>query len=125
MPAFAFARRRDIEIETGLALAGTLVVDTPRTTKLGPEQKHMIAELVQRLSAAARAGEMSDEFAVAYGWRDGLRPDNADAITGNDELMQRWADSRLVIAVRCDAHGDGMLRIDSDTLRQLGLVKER
>lgn len=124
MPAFVFARRRDIEIETGLILAGNLVVDDiPRTTKPGPQQRCMIAELVQRLSAAARAGEMPGEC-VVYGWRDNCRPDNADAITDNDELMQRWADSRLVIAVRCDAHGDGYLRIDSDLLRQAGLVKE-
>jgi hypothetical protein len=123
MPVFAFARRRDIELETGLLLAGQLVVDIPRTMKPGPQQQRMIAELAQRLSAAARAGEMPDEC-LAYGWRDNHRPANADNILNNDALMQRWVDTRLVIALRVDAHGDDQLRIDSDLLRQAGLVKE-
>ena len=123
MPLFVFARRRDVELEAGFILAGQLVVDIPRTTKPKRRDQRMVYAIVQKLTAAASAGEMPAD-AIVYGWRDGRRPDNADATLSNDALMQRWADSRIVIALRVEQRNDGMLTIDSDLLRQAGLVKE-
>lgn len=71
---FMFGRRRDIELETGLLLAGMLVVDLPKDAKLKRRHRRMIGEIVQRLSAAARSGQMQDAT-IVFGWRDGRRPD--------------------------------------------------
>jgi hypothetical protein len=120
MPAFAFARRRDIEIETGLLLAGNLIVDIPKDST--PKRKHerMIVEFVQRLVAEVRAGRMPDD-AVMYGWPGGRKPDNA----ADYAAIDRWAETRMSIAVRIDPRNDGLVRIDSDTAMQLGLMKKQ
>ena len=120
---FMFGRRRDIELETGLLLAGMLVVDLPKDAKLKRRHRRMIGEIVQRLSAAARSGQMQDAT-IVFGWRDGRRPDNADAFVNSDEAQTNWAKDRLTIAVRVDPRDDGKVRMDSDLLWQLGLVKQ-
>ena len=43
----------------------------------------------------------------------------------NDALMASWAKERVVIGVRVDPRNDGYLRIDSDALLQMGLVKRQ
>jgi hypothetical protein len=101
MPAFAFGRRRQIEIETGLTLAGRLVVDLPKGKKLKQRDQRMISEILNMLNAERMSGRMSDD-AIIYGWRDGVRPPNADEILGNDELMSAWAKTRVTIEVRVD-----------------------
>lgn len=120
LPAFAFARRRDIEIEMGLLLAGNLVVDIAKGTK--PKRKHqrMIAEIIRRLSAEVRVGRMADN-AVIYGWRGGRKPDNA----ADDAAIDRWVETRAIIAVRVDPRDDGLMRIDSGMAVELGLVKKQ
>jgi hypothetical protein len=67
---------------------------------------------------------MPADAIVVYGWRGGRRPDNADATLNNDALTTSWAETRLVIALRIDGRSDGMVQIDSDMLRQMGLMKE-
>jgi hypothetical protein len=121
MPAFVFARRRDIELEIGLTLAGNLVVDLPKKPKLKRRHQRMIAAILQRLSSAAKGGEMPND-AVVYGWHGNHRPDNADAVIANNELMENWAETRLKIAVRIDPRNDGMIRLDSEMLYQMGLA---
>src|SRR2546422_11765885 len=116
MPAFIFVRRRDIEIETGLVLAGSLIVDLPKQTKPKRRHRRMVAELMQRFIAEAQAGRMPDD-AIVYGWPNGQRPADADETIDNDELMTSWAKTRIVIAVRIDPRNDSMIRIDSDLLR--------
>jgi hypothetical protein len=120
LPAFAFARRRDIEIETGLLLAGNLIIDIAKGTK--PKRKHqrMIAELIERLTAEVRAGRMADN-AVIYGWRGGRKPDNA----ADDAAIDRWVKTRIIIAVRVDPRDDGLTPIESDMARELGLAKKQ
>ena len=120
-PAFMFGRLRHIEIETGLILAGTLVVDLPKDREPKRKQKRMINEIVQQLIAAVRAGQMSEHDEV-FGWRDGRRPDNADAFVKSEEAQTNWAKDRLTIAVRVDPRDDGMLRIDSNLRKQMGLL---
>src|SRR5262249_23149637 len=110
MPLFVFARRRDIEIENGLILAGQLVVDIPKTKKPKRREKQMIAEIVQRLTAEARSGQMPDDAMIA-GWPGGRPPANAVDVR-NDALMAPWAKDRIIIAVRVDRHGQP--RVDSD-----------
>jgi hypothetical protein len=46
------------------------------------------------------------------------------AVSLDDALMAAWAQRRVVIAVRIDPRADGMVRLDSDIARQLGLVRE-
>jgi hypothetical protein len=118
-PAFMFGRLRHIELETGLILAGTLVVDLPKDREPNRKQKRMVNEIVQRLTMAAQAGQLGDK---ACGWRDGRRPDNADAFVNSDEVQTNWAKDRLTIAVRVDPRDDGMLRIDSNLRKQMGLL---
>jgi hypothetical protein len=121
MPAFVFERRRDIELETGLLLAGHLIVDISSSKKLKGKRQHLIQWIVKILIAQARSGQMPDD-AVIYGWPNGRRPDHADDTVGNHELMDRWAETRLRIGIRVDPRDDGMLRLDSDILRQIGLA---
>jgi|SRR5215471_5946245 len=119
-PVFAFARRRDIEIETGMLLAGNLVVDIPKGTKPKRKQQRMIAEIMQRLTAEIRAGQMPDD-ALVYGWHGERRPDNA----ADDAAINRWAETQTIVAVRVDPRNRGQMRIDSDMAFKLGLVKKQ
>jgi hypothetical protein len=122
MSVFAFFRRRDMERETGLILAGQLIVDIPKgTEKPKRRQMRMIKKIVEQLTAEARSGRMPDD-ALIYGWPDGRRPADADETVDNDELMASWAKTRIAIAVRVDARNDGMVRIDSDLRRQMETV---
>jgi hypothetical protein len=99
-PVFAFARRRDIEIEMGLTLAGTLIVDIPKTTKKpNKRQWRLIGEIVGLLTERARAQQLPDD-ALVYGWPDGRRPDNADAFVNNVAVKAKWAETRIVGEVR-------------------------
>jgi hypothetical protein len=118
-PAFMFGRLRHIEIEAGLILAGTLVVDLPKDREPKRKQKRMVNDIVQQLIMAARAGQLGDE---TFGWRDGRRPDNADAFVKSEEAKASWANTHLNIAVRVDPRDDGMLRIDSNLRKQMGLL---
>jgi hypothetical protein len=123
MPAFVFGRRRDIERENGLILAGQLIVDIPKGKKPKRRQQRMIIEIVQRLTAAAQSGKMSDD-AIVYGWAGGSRLANAVDVH-NEALMANWVKDRLVIGVRVDPRNDGYLRVDSDMLLQAGLLKRQ
>jgi hypothetical protein len=121
MPVFCFGRRSDIERETGLLLAGNLVVDIPKgMEKPTRKQQYMIAEIIQRLTAEARAGRMPAD-AVLYGWDGGRKPDNA----ADDAAIERWAETRAKVAVRIDPRNDGQVRMDSDMALQMGLVKRQ
>src|SRR6516162_6331678 len=120
-PAFMFGRLRHIEIEAGLILAGTLVVDLPKDREPKRKQKRMVNEIIWRLTAAVRAGQMSEHDEV-FGWPGGRRPDNADAFVKSEEAKASWAKNHLTIAVRVDPHDDGMFRIDSNLRKQLGLL---
>jgi hypothetical protein len=124
MPAFVFARRRDIEIEAGFTLAGNLIVDVTKRTRLRRRHERMLQDIVKLLVKMVAAGQMPDD-AMIYGWPNGERPANADAITDNDELMTTWVRARHAIVVRVDPRkDDGTLRLDSDIARQLGLISE-
>jgi hypothetical protein len=125
MPVFLFARRSDIERESGLILAGQLVVDIPIPKRKKPKRREqqMVVKIVQRLTADAQSGQMPDD-ALVCGWRGGCRPANAADIH-DDALMLNWASDRLTVAVRVDPRTDGYLRIDNDALLQMGLVKRQ
>jgi hypothetical protein len=122
MPLFIFVRRSDIERETGLILAGQLIVDIPKKTKKPKRrQQQMINEIMQQLTDGARSGQLPADT-IVYGWRGGCRPANAVDVD-NDALMAAWAKERIVIAVRVDPRNDGHVRVDSDMALQMGLVK--
>jgi hypothetical protein len=105
MPVFVFIRRRDIERETGLILAGTLIVDIPSSRKkLKRREQQMIVEIGQRLIEMAQSGQMPDN-AIAYSWPGGCKPANAVDVH-NDALMEAWAKDRIVGEVRIDPRDD-------------------
>jgi hypothetical protein len=119
MPHFCFARRRDIELEGGFTLAGQLIVDLPKNYHLRMDKE--TSSIVQKLVAMAKSGELPDD-AVIFGWRAGRKPPNAVDVN-DDALMEAWAKDKLTIAVRIDPRpGSGIMRIDSDVMRQMGLT---
>ena len=125
MPAFIFNRRRDIELEAGFVLAGSLIVDIPKwakAAKLKRRHERLITNIIQQLTDMARSGQMPDD-AIIYGWPGGIRPPNADDIVDNDKLMAAWARERIQIVIRIDPRNDGLMRMDSDIARQLDLPR--
>jgi len=123
MPIFVFERRRDIEHEMGFELAGQLVVDIPKRKKPNRRQQRLIAEIVQRLKEGAMSGQMPDD-AVVYGWPGGCKPPNAVDVDDN-AVMAAWAEEHMVIGVRVDSRHDNQIRLDSDALLQMGLLKRQ
>jgi hypothetical protein len=121
MPVFVFARRRDIEVEAGLILAGDLIVDIPKTEKPKRRHRQMVGDIISMLTADAQSGRMPDD-AMIWGWPGGTPPANSDEIRNNDELMASWAKARTRIVVRVNARNDGIMRVDSDMRRQMGLL---
>jgi hypothetical protein len=119
-PMFVFSRQHDIELETGLLLAGWLLVDLPRKKKPKRRHQQMIVEIVRLLTDAASSGQMPTD-ALVYGWHGGHKPANA-VDTDDDARMAAWAKDRISMSVRIDPRNDGLMRIDSDMLRQMGLA---
>jgi hypothetical protein len=125
MPAFVFGRRHDIELEAGFVLAGQLILDFSKQAEMTQHDNEMIAAIVQRLTADAQSGKLSDANDLVVGWRspDGCPPENAADIH-DDALMASWAKDRFVITVRVDPRSDEYLRLDSDIIRQLDLPRD-
>jgi hypothetical protein len=82
----------------------------------------MITGIIQQLTAEAQSGLMPTD-ALVWGWHGGARPPNA-VDTSNDEIMSAWVARSVVIGVRVDPREDGFLRVDSDQLAQMGLLKD-
>ena len=76
----------------------------------------------ERLTAAVQAGQITEDTTEIFGWRDGRRPDNADAFVKSEEAKANWANTHLTFAVRVDPRDDGMLRIDSNLRKLMGLL---
>ena len=76
LPDLIFGRRLDIEQETGLVLAGTLVTDIPKGAKLRKRDQRLIQHLIRVL-----ANEVKDspDLAETGIWRDGAKP--ADGVS--------------------------------------------
>jgi hypothetical protein len=124
MPVFVFARRRDIEIEAGLILAGDLIVDIPKTEKPKRRHQQMVGDIIWMLFADAQSGRMPDD-AMIWGWPEGTLPANRDEISNDDELMASWAETRMRIMVRVNPRNDGMMQVDSDMRRRMGLLDRK
>ena len=83
-PVFIFRRRRDVELELGIMLAGDLIIDIPYTRKnLNRRQWRLVIEIFKQLAETACSVQLPDN-AILYGWPDGRRPDNADAFVNNN-----------------------------------------
>jgi hypothetical protein len=111
MPLFVFMRQPDIELEAGFILAGRLVVDR--------DMEELLPDIVaQLLKEAARSGAETNTMTV--GWKgDGGRPPNAVDIN-DDMVTAAWRKNFcLTVEVRVDPRNDGMVRFDSDIMRQL------
>jgi hypothetical protein len=122
MPAFVFHRRRHVELEAGFILAGQLIVDIPKTKKPKERDRRMVMKIIQQLTAEAQSGRMPIDGLI-FGWHGGVKPPNA-VDTNDDAIMSAWADRSMIIGVRVDPRpNDGSLRLDSDALAQMGLLK--
>ena len=119
MPAFVFERRRDIELETGLILAGDLLVYILDGAESAEDCQQISKHIIQRLIKKAKSTQMADNGLVG-GWREGERPQNAREILNNDKLMSVWAQRSLRMKLRVDSRKDGFMRIDSDIARGIG-----
>jgi hypothetical protein len=110
-PTFVFDRRHDIELETGVVFAGTLVIDLPNKK---PKQSdiQLIEEIIQHVLEAARSGQVPIN-GMMFGWDGGRKPINA-VDTDDDTLMAAWAKDRLHIVVRINPRNDGLLYVDSE-----------
>src|SRR5262249_41472849 len=97
-PLFVFQRRRYIEIEAGLILAGQLIVDIPKDQKPTRHQQQVISDIVRHLTAQAQAGQLPYD-ALVYGWAGGCRPANAVDVD-DDALMSAWVKEGTVIGIR-------------------------
>ena len=118
-PIFVFMRRRDIEIETGIILAGRLVVDIPRGREPSQGERAMVGDIIQQLTTEAQAGRLPDD-AIVDGWPEGRRPPDAEA----DEIINNWAGNRISIIVTVDPRSGDEMRLDSDLLRQMGVPRD-
>jgi hypothetical protein len=117
-PAFVFHRRREAEVEMGFVLAGQLFFDIGKRKRPTPAQSREIADLIDHLTAAAKAGEMLLDGLVV-GWAGGAKPSNA-VDPHDDATMKPWAKRVLTIAVQVPQRGDRSIPLDRDLLRQLG-----
>jgi len=116
---FVFERHHDIELE-GYALGGVLIIDFPKSKGRVPDRAQRIATpIIQQLIMMVRAGQLPHD-AIVYGWKNGIKPPNADDITENDVVMEAWAEKRVCIGVR--ASPDGRFPVDSHMLQQMGLA---
>ena len=123
MPAFVFERRRDIELETGLILAGDLLLYIPAGVDSDEHYQQTSPGIVQLLLERAKSKQMPDNGPVGA-WHQGECPENATEILNNDKLMSVWAQRSMRIKLRVDPRKDGFMRIDSDIARGLGLPRD-
>ena len=118
-PLWVFNRRRDIEIEVGLVLAGQLIFDWPDDRKLSVKARRQIKEIIRTLVVLRRLDRLLD-YAVVGGWAD-KPPANANEFLNDDAAVGTWAQDRYDICVRVAPRGSGKIRPDSDWLRQQGV----
>jgi hypothetical protein len=91
-------------------------------------RRHLSVQVADRLATNvdpddAKSGLMQDD-ALIFGWRGGARLPNA-VDTSNNETMGAWVTRSLVIGLRVGPHRShpGGLRLDSDALAQMRLLK--
>jgi hypothetical protein len=115
-PVFVFDRRHDIELETNIALAGTLFVER--------RHEQMIPEIMRQIIEARRSGQMPTN-SITIGWDGGRKPINA-VDTDDDALMAAWVKNCLSIRVRIDPRINPRKGVfapfDSEMLADIGLA---
>jgi hypothetical protein len=118
-PLWVFQRRRDIELEVDLVLAGQLVFDARDDQKLSARARRQVGQIIRTLTILVRLGQLPD-FAVVAGWRD-KRPADANKLLDDDAALGNWCQDRYDIAVRVAPRGRSHTRLDSDLRRQMGV----
>lgn len=116
LPDFIFGRRRDIEEEVGLVLAGTLVTDIPKGSRPRKRDQRLIQLVISQLVRAVQ----SDPSIVETGmWRRGTKPPEGLAPPFDDHLMEERCKRCICVTVRVDGGPDEVVKLDSDLLRQM------
>jgi len=104
-PDFIFGRRRAIEIEEGLALAGALITRYPRDQALTEPELATIKDLVHYLVDELRAGRLEDEGPYSL-WDGGVNPEDAVEIPDiPEDLMKQWGTTCHIIPIRVARDG--------------------
>jgi hypothetical protein len=96
IPDFFFQRRRDIELEEGFTLAGTLMIDIPKCAigKLKARDRRMIGYTVGQILKVVEDGEMPDDV-------DMISPNDQDR-PSSPEALAAWTRDRVIIEVEVD-----------------------
>jgi hypothetical protein len=107
MPIFVFERRREIEVEEDLVLAGELFVDFDRQS---------LGATIERLLARVRRGTLPEDGFV-IGWRGKSRPVSAV----DDQAIDAWLAqmTRLTLRINPCYAGD-RLRDPPHRPREIG-----
>jgi hypothetical protein len=111
-PQFYFHRQRNIEIETGLPLAGRLFAAKPA-------DEEEVSEVIMRIAEMTKADALPFDAEV-FIWPvdDHDKADRVD--TDNFDLMKAWADNCLIVGVRVSDRDDGKFPVDSEMARECG-----
>jgi hypothetical protein len=115
-PAFVFQRDSRVEREAGFLLAGDLIVDAR-----DDDEAAAMGQAISQIIDEAKAGRLPDD-ALVFGWHGGSKPPNA-VDTKDNAIMSAWADRSILTIVRIEPGNgeDGVLRIDDDVLRRMGI----
>jgi hypothetical protein len=107
MPVFVFERRREIEVEQDLILAGELFVDFNRQS---------LGATIDRLLARARRGTLPEDGFIV-GWRGKSRP----AGVVDDRAIDAWLAQTTAITLRINpCYAGDRLRDPPHRPRELG-----
>lgn len=121
LPDFIFGRMRDIERETGLELAGTLVTDIPKhRKKITKADLRLLNRLIRQLAEDVRSNPYIAEVGI---WRNGSKPADGLSPPFDDKLMKERCKRCLSIAVRVGVSFPGGINLDSDLRRQMKLFQ--
>jgi len=114
LPDFIFVRRRDMELEAGLELAGILVTDIPEGTQMRKRDRRLIQQIIVHLRDAVKS---HPDLADAGIWRGGAKP--ADGLTPpfDERLLEDRC--RRCICIMVTSGDEAVVKVPSDLMRQI------
>lgn len=114
LPDFIFLRRRDIEIEANLAMAGMLVTDIPKDRQLLTRDTQLIQQVTTNIRQLV---EREPELGVAGIWRTGTKPADGLAPPFAEHLLEERSRDCMSIMITSGKHSN--VRLPSDLARQI------
>ncbi len=114
LPDFIFSRRRDIELECGLTLAGMLVTDIPTGRKLSKSDGRLVQHIISQLRERVKS---APDLTNAGIWRTGLKPADGLSPPFDDRLLEERC--RRCICIMVTSGTESVVKVPSDLLRQI------